>query len=106
MLKTTRRDLVLSASAAAVLGLAGPLEFVTTAHAMDARKKGFVKFKIGDIEVTSLYDGMWQKKHDPGFIRNATLEETKAALAKSGHTDDLYRSSSARPSFRAAAARC
>ena len=34
------------------------------------------KFKVGDIEVTTLYDGHWDKPHDPGFIRNASVAET------------------------------
>ncbi len=84
MLKTTRREVVLSATAVAALGLAGPLEFMPSALAADAREKGFVSYKIGDIECTSVYDGIWQKKHDDGFIRNASVDETKAALTKAG----------------------
>lgn len=89
MLKTTRRDVVLSATAAAALGLAGPLEFLPSALAADAREKGFVTFKIGDIECTSIYDGIWQKKHDEGFIRNASVDDTKAALTKAGLSPDF-----------------
>ena len=91
MIKTTRRQVVLSGTvAAAALGLGGPIEFLSSANAAaDAREKGFVTYKIGDIEVTSIYDGIWQKKHADNFIRNATVEQTKAALAKSGWTKDF-----------------
>lgn len=89
MFKTTRREVVLSATAAAALGLAGSLEFLPSALAAGARDKGFVTYKIGDIECTSVYDGIWQKKHDDGFIRNASVEETKAALSKAGLSPDF-----------------
>ena len=40
------------------------------------------------MEVTALYDGIWRKPHDPAFIKNASIDETKAALAKAGMTTD------------------
>ena len=89
MIKTTRRQVVLSASAAAALGLSGPLEFLPSALAATARETGFVKYKIGDIECTSLYDGIWQKKHADNFIRNASVDDTKAALTKAGLSADF-----------------
>ena len=50
--------------------------------------KGFHKYKVGSVEVTALYDGIWKKPHDPAFIKNASIEETKAALAKAGMTTE------------------
>jgi glyoxylase-like metal-dependent hydrolase (beta-lactamase superfamily II) len=91
MLRTTRREFVVSAAAAsAVLGLDGPLAFAPPANAQkaaDVLAKGFHTFKNGGVEVTTLYDGLWEKAHDPAFIKNATVEETKAALKAGGHTD-------------------
>ncbi len=89
MVTMKRREVVLSATAAAALGLAGPIAFMPSARADEARDKGFSKFNIGDIEVTSIYDGVWQKQHDPGFIRNASVDDTKAALAKAGLSADF-----------------
>ncbi|MEM8687458.1 MAG: MBL fold metallo-hydrolase [Pseudomonadota bacterium] len=89
MVTTTRRTVVLSAAATAALGLSGPLEFLPKANAMDMRKKGFVKYKVGDIECISLYDGIWQKKHADNFIRNASVDDTKAALTKAGLSADF-----------------
>lgn len=89
MLKMTRRDAVLSASAAAALGLSGTLEFLPSALASQAREKGFVSYKVGDIECISLYDGIWKKDHDDGFIRNASVEQTKEALQKAGLSPDF-----------------
>ncbi len=85
MYKITRRELIVSSSAAAaVLGLNGRVAFVGAAHAQKAVEQGFYRYKVGDIEVTALYDGVWEKAHDPAFIRNATIDETKAALATAG----------------------
>ena len=50
---------------------------------------GFYKYKVGSIEVTAVYDGIWRKPHDPTFIKNASVEETKAALAKAGLTTEF-----------------
>lgn len=85
MYEMTRRDLIISsAAAAAVLGLNGRVAFLGTAHAQQAMEQGFHRYKVGDIEITALYDGLFEKPHDPGFIKNATVDETKAALAAAG----------------------
>ena len=51
--------------------------------------KGFHKYMVGSVEVTALYDGMWAKPHDPAFIKNASVEETKEALQKAGLPTDF-----------------
>jgi glyoxylase-like metal-dependent hydrolase (beta-lactamase superfamily II) len=92
MQSISRRGLVLSAAAAgAAFGLDGTLEIISPAHAQkaDMLEKGFSKFKLGDATVTTVYDGIWEKAHDAGFIKNASLDETKAALKAVGHTDDF-----------------
>jgi glyoxylase-like metal-dependent hydrolase (beta-lactamase superfamily II) len=88
MRSISRREFVLSAAAAgAAFGLDGPLEIVGRAFAQAAPAGGIVKFRVGDIEVIQLYDGVWAKAHDEKFIRNATLDQTKAALRAGGLTD-------------------
>lgn len=91
MIEMSRRNFVLSASAAAVvLGADGPVAFLSPANAQkaaDAVAKGFHAFKVGAMDVITVFDGMWEKDHDPGFIKNATLEETKAALKAGGLSD-------------------
>jgi len=90
MYQVTRRDLILSsAAAAAVLGLNGRVAFLGAAHAQAAMDRGFHSYKIGSIEVTALYDGVWEKAHDPAFIKNASVDETKAALAAAGLPTDF-----------------
>lgn len=86
----SRRSFVVSAAAAsAAFGLDGPMAFMAPAKAQSAGGDvpKFVRFKIGDIEVTQLYDGIWQKAHDPAFIKNATVDETKKALRDGNLTD-------------------
>src|SRR4051794_4367242 len=99
MLNLSRRGFVVSAAAAsAAFGLDKRMEFIAPAHAQTGAAgpfpgsaqlldKGFAKFKVGDIEVTQLYDGTWEKAHDPGFIKQASVDETKAALKAGGATD-------------------
>ncbi len=87
----SRRSFVVSAAAAsAAFGLKGPLAFIGPAEAQmsgGSEVPKFARFKIGDIEVTQLYDGIWQKPHDDNFIKNASVEETKKALRDADLTD-------------------
>ncbi len=86
---SNRRTFIISAGvAAAAFGINKQLAFLPSARADELRDKGYFKFKVGDIEVTTLYDGHWDKPHDPGFIRNASVAETKAALKAAGRSDD------------------
>ncbi|MFN0220082.1 MAG: MBL fold metallo-hydrolase [Hyphomicrobium sp.] len=84
MFKLTRREAMATAAA---LGLSKPLAFAPSAVAEEAGRKGFHAFKVGDIEVTTVFDGIWEKAHDPAFIKNATVDETKAALKAAGLDD-------------------
>jgi glyoxylase-like metal-dependent hydrolase (beta-lactamase superfamily II) len=100
MQSISKRQFVISAAAAgAAFGLDGPLAFIQPAGAQAAKgvspmgspqaliDKGFAKFKVGSIEVTQLYDGTWEKAHDPAFIKNASVDETKVGLKAAGLTD-------------------
>ena len=92
MQSISRRGFVISAAAAsAVFGLDKPLEFITPTFAKAPSQplldKGFVKFMVGDVEVTQLYDGIWEKPQDEKFIKGVSLDEIKAALRADGQTD-------------------
>jgi hypothetical protein len=82
----SRRDLLAFAAVTAAFGLSTKLALVNPAHAEAPLEPttGFYKYKVGTIEVTAIYDGIWRKPHDPTFIKNASVEETKAALANAG----------------------
>jgi len=84
MFTISRRDLVLGAAGAyAAFGLGKPITFIGAAAAQTSAES-FRKYKVGDIEVVSLYDGVWEKPHDENFIKGANVEETKAALKSAG----------------------
>ena len=91
MFEVTRRTILGSAAAAAAFGLASRLEIILPARADTALEPttGFYKYSIGSIEVTAIYDGIWRKPHDPTFIKNATIEQTKQALANAGLVTDF-----------------
>lgn len=95
MAELTRRNLVLSAAAAsAAFGLSRGIEIFPSALAQGAASplnpKGlaFHKFKVGDIEVTTVVDGVITRDHNPGFIKNASIDDVKGALKKAGLPDD------------------
>jgi len=92
MSAVSRRNLLLTAAgAAAAFGLSRPIEFIGSALAQKAPDglKPFSRFKIGGIEVTTIYDGVWEKPHVPNFAKNASLDEVKAALV-AGKLTDAY----------------
>lgn len=86
----TRRRMLSGSAFALAMGLQEPLVWSGDAKAQEARaeSQGFNRYMVGDVEVTALYDGIWKKEHDPAFIKNASVEETKVALAKAGQTTD------------------
>ena len=90
MLNLSRRDFVVSTAMAAALGLNARLA-VSPAFAQKTPDpaKGFITYKVGAAEVTALYDGIWEKPHDPAFIANASVEDVKAAMVKAGLPADF-----------------
>jgi glyoxylase-like metal-dependent hydrolase (beta-lactamase superfamily II) len=90
-----------AAAFGAYVGLDKPLYFVPEAHAQGAdalpgqklMDKGFHKFKVGDVEVTTIYDGFANAPIDPAFIPGTTADQIKAALVKGGYKGDV------RPNF-------
>jgi glyoxylase-like metal-dependent hydrolase (beta-lactamase superfamily II) len=90
MLNLSRRDFVVSTAMAAALGLNARLA-VSPAFAQKTPDpaKGFIAYKVGAAEVTALYDGIWEKPHDPAFIANASVEDVKAAMVKAGLPADF-----------------
>jgi glyoxylase-like metal-dependent hydrolase (beta-lactamase superfamily II) len=90
MITMSRRQVVLSTALASLaFGLDKPLALIAPAHAQKTAMpaSGFQKFKVGSFECTSVYDGFWEKPHDPAFIKNASLDDVKAALRAAGQTD-------------------
>ena len=90
MLNLSRRDFVVAAGLAAALGVDGRL-VVSPAFAQKTPDpaKGFISYKVGSAEVTAIYDGIWEKPHDPAFITNASVEDVKAAMVAAGLPADF-----------------
>lgn len=96
MTELTRRTVVLSAAAAgAALGLDKAVEFIPSALAqqvvgdpLNPNGLKFHKFKVGDIEMTTVSDGAVIRDHDANFVKNAAVDEVKAALRTAGMPDD------------------
>ncbi|MBX9926046.1 MAG: MBL fold metallo-hydrolase [Hyphomicrobiaceae bacterium] len=85
----TRRAVVGSAAAAAAFGLDGSLAFYSSAVAKEPKDwKPFHSFKVGDIEVTTVYDGFNKRPVDGGFVKNASADDLKGALKAAGQDDD------------------
>jgi len=85
MFSVSRRDFVISTGLAAAFGLGGRLAIVPAyGQATPDPAKSFVTYKIGTAEITALYDGIWEKPHDPAFIANASVDDVKAAMVKAG----------------------
>jgi glyoxylase-like metal-dependent hydrolase (beta-lactamase superfamily II) len=90
MLDLTRRHFVTTTALAAAFGLNAKLAIAPAfAQQTPDPQPGFHKYKVGSIEVTALYDGIWRKPHDPTFIRNASIDETREALAKAGQITEF-----------------
>jgi glyoxylase-like metal-dependent hydrolase (beta-lactamase superfamily II) len=91
MLVLSRRDLVASAGLAAALGLTSRVTLIAPAYAQKTPgpAKPFHTYKVGAFECTAIYDGIWEKPHDPAFIRNASVEDVKQAMRAAGLTDEF-----------------
>ena len=84
MMNFTRREMVFSAvTASLALGASGRVTFMPSAIAREATELGYHKFKVGDIEVTTVFDGVWEKEHDPGsrcFTKPSSTAELVSPL--------------------------
>jgi glyoxylase-like metal-dependent hydrolase (beta-lactamase superfamily II) len=89
MFEVSRRDVIVGAAGAfAAFGLDRPLAFIGAAQAQTTPAgPGFKSYKVGDLEVVSLYDGVWEKPHDENFIKGVNVEQTKAEQKAAGVPD-------------------
>lgn len=90
MLELSRRNLMVGAGYAAAFGLTTRL-VIDDAFAQKTADpaKGFHTYKVGSAEITAIYDGIWEKPHDPAFISNASVDDVKAAMKKAGLSEDF-----------------
>lgn len=89
MFDVSRRDLILGAAGAyAAFGLDKPITFVDAANAQVPIAQPFRKYKVGDIEVFSLIDGMRDVPLRDGMVRNVSVDQVRAALRGAGFADN------------------
>ena len=58
-----------------------PLSARAAAPAAKAQGPGVYRYKLGDIQLTALYDGIWYLPIDAKFVHNASAAEVDDALA-------------------------
>lgn len=86
----SRRAAIVGAGLATAFGLSSRLVIdPALAQKTPDPAQGFVRTRVGDAEVTAVYDGIWEKPHDPAFISNASVDEVKAAMTKAGLPADF-----------------
>jgi glyoxylase-like metal-dependent hydrolase (beta-lactamase superfamily II) len=90
MTDASRRDVLAGAALAAAFGLSSNLAILPArAQKTPGPAKTFHAYKVGAFECTTVYDGIWEKPHDPGFFKNASLDEVKGAMKAAGLTEDF-----------------
>jgi len=75
----TRRNLIAGASLAAAGAVAPPAE----AAAPPAGKQvpSVYRYRVGDFEITALYDGVWYRPIDEKFVRHADYAEVRREMS-------------------------
>lgn len=77
-----RRRLIVGAAALAMgAALTTPRPALAAAPVSGRQAPGYYRFRLGDFELTALYDGIWNRPLDASFVRNASLDEVRKALA-------------------------
>src|SRR5436305_8376964 len=91
MTDLTRRNL-LSGTAAATAALSLGMPTLSRAAALPVGKQapGFYRYKVGDIEVNVITDGVVRAKLADNFVTNAKPEEVKDALAAAHYDRDIF----------------
>lgn len=82
MFEIDRRALLAGSAAlvaSSLLPLAVPSAFAA-APAARRQVPGAYRYKLGEFELTAVTDGIGRRPLDPGFIRNAKVEDVKRAL--------------------------
>jgi glyoxylase-like metal-dependent hydrolase (beta-lactamase superfamily II) len=77
-----RRTFIASSAMAAALGLNARLivDMAQAAQVTPDPGVPFVRYKVGDAEITAVYDGVWERPYPQNVIANASIDEVKGAL--------------------------
>ena len=93
MTQLTRRQMLIGTAAAAVTAavpFAASSPVGAAAPAAGRQAPGFYRYKLGNIEVTVVTDGVNRVPVTDGFVLNATKDEVNAALAAAFMEKDIF----------------
>jgi glyoxylase-like metal-dependent hydrolase (beta-lactamase superfamily II) len=79
MTEINRRSLLAGAALAAAL----PVAALAKAPPAGKQAPGVYRYKLGDYEMTALYDGVWNRAIDDKFVRNVAFPQVQKALSDS-----------------------
>ncbi len=85
----SRRTFVATSAMATMFGLSARL-VVSVAEAAQVTADpaaAFVRYKVGDAEVTAIYDGVWERPYKANLVANASVDDVQAALTKANLPD-------------------
>ena len=88
MVEITRRAAF--AGAALSMAAAPVTKALASAPAAGAQAPGFYRYKIGDIEMTTVNDGVSAMPIDDGFVRNVPKAEVNAFLESTFRAPNIY----------------
>src|SRR6185369_3101268 len=75
----TRRNLIAGASLAAAGAVAPPAQ--AAAPLAGKQAPSVYRYRVGDFEITALYDGVWYRPIDEKFVRHADYAEVRRAMS-------------------------
>ena len=84
MTQLTRRGLLAGTATITAAAAVGPLAIRPAHPAAPAAGKqapGFYRYKVGDYEITAIYDGIWTPDVAPGLFRNFSVADAQKALS-------------------------
>jgi len=91
MLEMTRRGLLAGAAAIGAAAAFGPLPAARAATpAVGKQAPGFYRYKVGDIEITVVTDGVARGPLTENFVTNVKADEVKAALEADHRSRDIF----------------
>jgi len=82
MTEITRRTLIGSAVAGGASASVGISVANAAAPRANQQVPGLYRYRIGEFEVTALYDGVWHRPIDDKFVRNADFSDVRKALSE------------------------
>ena len=86
MTHISRREVMIGAGLAAAFGIDKRLAFIGPASAETPLEPsiGHYTYKVGSIEVTAVYDGIWRKPHDADLHQERQCRRHQGGAGQGG----------------------